>query len=486
MLVFCFSWAGAGQADECDVDTLLKFKARAQCWYSNQEQTCSSLPLFAGTAGAAALAAKAHSSPEFKVLKAYLDNLKSVSSELARDYRTFLKSYYDFKKASGDSQFKTPMSEMTFEEYKKFEDQLKKKHPNNTFIKRFDEYGQGKANDIFQRTLSYAMEKSPAQIPMDRYFNTAMSAMSVDLERAAQIFREVSVEKGYAENGNANFDEGRGRARVKGLLAEQNKAIKSDLKAAQAGKATIGTLSGVALGAAALTPILDLNLKRSTLMNCAQSLGVSLSEEDSIHFSRAIELKGMISKEKDACQRMTFTETGVERLFSQKDLSEPSKKLMCAFENKYLSAQDRMDEEIFWQHESCPTSQQALKAQSSVMMKKDRASVITKSGSEIEIKWNRSGEWDYSSIRVLNDPDLGQYISDKIRHPLALKTLNSQHMNPRVLCGSADSGRHPESLCDFSKALRVASQVKAIAKSACEDATMTRGEKAVKPAPAQR
>lgn len=58
--------------------------------------------------------------------------------------------------------------------------------------------------------------------------------------------------------------------------------------------------------------------------------------------------------------------------------------------------------------------------------------------------------------------------SDKIRHPLAIRVLNSQHMNPRSLCQSKEAGTYPEALCEVSKAMRVVSQNKNIAMLACK------------------
>ena len=451
---------------QCTDEDLLRFKTRAQCWYSNQSENCSNLPLMTGTVAAASLAAKAQQSPEYRQLKKYLDAYKTVSADLGRDYKAVLRSYYDLKKASPQPTFDKPMSEFTFDEYKKFETQLKKLHPNNSFLQRFDQYGQGRANDIFQRTMTYAAEKSGVRISMDLYFNTAMRTMPYDLNKAGHIFRQVSIEKGYDQNGIADYDSDAAKMKQKIRKKEHAHAMKSDLKALQTGKVSLPVMGAMGVGAAALAPIADLNIKRAAIVNCAQKNQLSLQEREVLMWARAIELKGLLNRSENPCEQFEVTERGAELVFQELQTQPGSRQLMCALEKQTSAKQDSFDQDVDWEHESCLTKPEAGKTQATI---KDQSTVIkTRHGIEVELKWNALDEWDYSSLKVVNNPGFQQYVSDKIRHPLAIRVLNSQHMNPRTLCQSKEAGTYPEALCEVSKAMRVVSQNKNIAMLACK------------------
>ncbi len=457
----------------CTTEDLLKFQARAQCWHKNNERMCDKLPWLEGTAAATGLSMMAKDNPQLAQAKKYMDNVKRISSQLGRDYRAVLETYYDLKKKSSHPKFAEPMGELSYEEFSQFKNEIKAAHPKNLFAEKFIEYGGGSANDIFQRVTSYSIEPGMDLAFEKKTIGTHFPSTAVDLDRAKLIFREISVAKGYPGNAAPDLYVAAPptREKMKDLLRQRQTSMNTTLGKfkGQAGRATVGGMMGVGTAAAALLPVIDLSVKRAAIVNCAQKFGLTLSEDETIHFARAIEIKKGIFGMEEPCDSVIFTAEGADSLLQNVSILPASRELMCRFEERYAKAQDQLDAPIAWAHANCQTTY-AKKGQVFALMKKDSALVTTSNGTEVEVRWDGIGEWEYSSIKSLNDKDFGQYLIDKVKNPLNMRSISSKYMNPRELCDGRETGKYPLALCEVTKAMRTLSQNRNIAQAFCDTA----------------
>lgn len=492
VFILCITSLSFAQ-NTCDEEALARLKARVECWYSNTEKNCQSLPFFSGSAVGAAMALKGTSSPEYQNLKKYLENLKKTSNLLLKDYRDVVRTFYDLKKKSANPNFSVKISELGFEDFKVFEDELKKAHPKNTFIQKFVAAGDSgiRANDIIQQAVTYANSGLSQKVPLDHFFNTMFSTAQLDSYKSLQAFREISIEKGYPENGEPKWDTPEARAKIQDAMKEHKQAMREDLKAlakgSQSGRATIRTMGVTAGIAGALTPVVDYTRRRSAILECAQQLNIKLSDDEASPLIQAIEMKGLLQKNQHTCDQFVFTGDKLDTLMEPQNLTPELKKYFCSLEARMAEKENAMDGEVDWQQADCKgTYHKSDKPIQVTYQRNNLTEIRTSQGVEFSIRTNSAGEWDYNSLKSLNDPDLNQYLQDKIKHPMSYKSVSSKHMSPRVLCDGRESGKYPKNLCDVSKALRVAGQTKGITAALCNDSNSGLGSKSAIPADGNR
>lgn len=163
----------------------------------------------------------------------YVETMQ-MSEQLLSDYRQVLEVYYELKKHSAhpgefpnysydpklaaslpetvrgmfEAKSIKTVQEFDFEMYKEFQAQIDA-HPalkNNTYLQRMREYGSGRANDVFQRVGSYALEKAEFKgltesLHAAAYRYVASPVMALSMHRSKAVFVEVSKSHGYPANG---------------------------------------------------------------------------------------------------------------------------------------------------------------------------------------------------------------------------------------------------------------------------------------------
>lgn len=459
----------------CDSKKLLNFKINAQCWDKNNPQACEAVPLLAGSTAAAALHKKASMHPDYKELSEFLKKAQTISDKLAKDYQALLKTYYDLKKKSANPQFDKPQFQFTYEEYKKFQSELRKAHPNNLFIEKFEEYGHGRADDIFQRTAVYAMDGQKS-VDVNRFLKTFQTLMSLDADRMHIIYREASVNAGYPENGNLKFVGQNTRSHLKSKKNQVGQSITEDLNieknrlksiGIQTGKVAPELLVGLAGTAAALTPFVDLHTSLTYVKDCSKQLSVNLTEEQIIEIAKAVEKTHGLTSTKSACEKFHFTEDGVKTLFATSSFHSDLQQFLCSYNDTILTSQIKIDESTEWDIQNCGTASSKTTKTYFEIVKPNEIEITTSSGIPVNAKLSSLGEWDYYSLTSSNI-EFNNYLMDKIRHPFSVKSVNSKSINPKLMCDGRETGRLPQAFCEMSKAMRGYSELKATTAEICK------------------
>lgn len=156
-------------------------------------------------------------SPELE--SKYFTGAIRLKDRLLQDYRSVVSVYYELKtKSATPNSFPNPRStsdapgtnahlyEFSLAAYDEFKDELEKdpRLRGNSYVRRMKEYGQGQANDVFQRIATYAQEpfqELPRGVLSTLSMESGNGVMALGMLDAHEVFLEESKKAGYPQNG---------------------------------------------------------------------------------------------------------------------------------------------------------------------------------------------------------------------------------------------------------------------------------------------
>ncbi len=416
----------------------------------------------AGGLGALALLAKnGELNPKAQAYYEYFQELKKVNRELQTSYRKVLEVYYELKKKSANPKLSESVGEFHSNMYEEFKSQMDTdpRLKNNLFLEKLREFPRGaKANDVFQRNMTYASDRVKAsfaakglQFQIAEILNEAMQTMSNSLNSALIIFGEVSRKSGYPANSMSSEQLLKTRRTYKiGLRAVREGSIEKvqqmNRPSPQGGTAVrdaVGVM-GVAVAGAGVV------VKTAAVTKCAEKWGIALDKSETLDLAWIADVQGGATS-KDACADFKFT-TGLDDLM-QKPLTSNVRKFLCAAGEKIANEQDRqLSEQIQTEIKENPNC--------------ERSWTVKTSKGNVQVELNGVNEWDFGRFKASN-PDLEAYLNDKLKGPMSALQTRSRRISPDAACQAEAQGSSEKAFCELSKSFFTYGQVSEVHQMMC-------------------
>ncbi len=447
---------------DCSDSDLDLLKERVKCGNGNSPANCENILNYDSAAGGLFLMGRLGKlNPKAQAFYEYFKNLRIVDIKLDSSYKKALEVFYELKKKSSLPNFEKPRGEFYYEDYLKLKSEMNAdpRLKGNYFLEKFNDYGHGKSNDIFQRTVMYACEHSkesfrkigienPAEIVVKETMFHMVDSMGYSLGRMQKIYQTVSRESGYPENADVQM------LSAKQDLVElaREKRIKQtrimrDMNAAEAKSMKSFDVIG---GAMAVSQITNTMATHYVVSHCAEKWGVPLQESEVMALTQSMDMRSGISSLGD-CRKLGFTNSVAAIL--EKNLSAPMRSFMCKMVGKYNAEQEKqLSDGVIDQINNNPTCQNSWPVKTSM--------------GNVTVEINSLSEWVYERFHA-SDDRLNNYMKDKFG-PMADPHQFPLRLSPQNACPlETPQSYEAKAICDLSKELSTYGQLATAHKLMC-------------------